>query len=221
VGTSNTEAIQAQLQRAKKSLRETGETIDRLIKILEPTEKALMQREFQTRAVLDPGEARVVLCLEEELAASRSFKKAISKLDTKKPTLVRIPEDKTSRFTNLTVAKMIPSEVLSKSEGRVLVVNIQRELMLKQLENSKAVIVGQRYFLDSSNDIARVFQTFESQNVDAHYDFGLYGGGALTYELVRTLKNRPKSTVFELTLSKSVAENTNILLRIIESLLSL
>lgn len=218
---SNNRSLHEQLARAKKTLERTGETVDRLIAILEPTERMLMRREFQTRTVLDPGEAKVVLCLEEELASSRSFKKAVSKLEIKKPTLVKIPEDRNSRLTNLTVARMIPAEVLAKSEGQVLVVNLQRELMLKQLENSKAVVIGKRYYLDSNNTLQRLGQTMESLGLGFIYDYGLYGGSVLTYELVRTLQERPQSTAIEMTLCRSVAENTNLLKRVLESLLSL
>jgi len=221
VGTSSTESFQKQLQRAKRNLKVTGEVIDRLIAILEPTEQALMKREFQSATVLDPGVSKVVLCLEDELAESRAFKKALSKLDLKKPTLVKIPEDSSSRRMNLTVARMIPSEVLANSEGSVLVVNLQKELMLKQLENEKAVILGTRFNLDSDNMISKIVQILEGQGVNVLNDDGLYGGGALTYELVKTMQHRPQSSVLELTLCKSVSDNTNILQRIINSLLSL
>ena len=218
---SNSESLQDQLERAKRFLEQTGETVERLSTILEPTEQMLMRKEFQTRTVLDPGEAKVVLCLEEELASSRSFRKAISKLTMKKPTMVKIPEDRNSRLTNLTVARMIPAEVLAKSEGQVLVVNLQRELMLKHLENAKTVVLGQRYYLSSIDAMHKLSQTLESQGVTVLTDYGLYGGSVLTYELVRTLKERPQSTVLEITLSKSVAENTNLLKRVLESLMSL
>jgi hypothetical protein len=221
LGTSSTESFQKQLQRAKKTLKTTGEVIDRLVAILEPTEQVLMRRDFESSTVLDPGESKVVLCIEDELADSRSFRKALSKLDVKKPTLVKIPEDGSTRRTNLTVATMIPSEVLANAEGSVLVVNMQRELMLKQLENDKAVIIGTRFYLNSDNMFEKVMQTLRSQGINTLIDDGLYGGGALTFELVRTMRQRPQSTVVELTLCKSVADNTNILRRILESLLSL
>ncbi|MDF1540415.1 MAG: hypothetical protein P1Q69_16085 [Candidatus Thorarchaeota archaeon] len=221
MGASNSESLQEQLKRAKKTLERTGKSVDRLIAVLEPTEQMLMRKEFQTRTVLDPGQAKVVLCLEEELASSKSFRKAISKLSMTKPTLVKIPEDRNSRLTNLTVARMIPVEVLTKSEGQVLVVNLQRELMLKQLEQTKSVVLGQRYYLNSNDAIVRLSAALESQGINVLEDQGLYGGSVLTYELVRTLEGRPQSTVLEITLSKSVAENTNILKRVLESLLSL
>jgi hypothetical protein len=221
LGTSSNDSLQKQLIRAKKDLQETGKVLDRLIKVIEPTEQTLLRREFQSRTVLDPGQSKVVLCLEDELAESRSFRKALSKMDVKKPTLVKIPEDRTSRRTNLTVARMIPTEVLANSEGSVLVVNVQKELMLKQLENDKVVIIGSRYYHDSDDMVNQIEQTLKSQGVNVLSDKGLYGGGALTYELVRTMQKRPQSTVVELTLSKSVADNTNILRRILESLLSL
>jgi len=219
--TSSNDSLQKQLIRAKQSLQQTSDVLEKFITILEPTEQTLMRREFQSRTVLDPGHSKVVLCLEDELAESRSFRKALSKMDVKKPTLVKIPEDRTSRRTNLTVARMIPTEVLANSEGSVLVVNVQKELMLKQLENDKVVIIGTRYFHDSDNMIDQIEQTFKSQGVNVLPDNGLYGGGALTYELVRTMQERPQSTVVEITLCKSVADNTNILKRILESLLSL
>ncbi len=218
---SNSVELQEQLERAKKSLKRTGESVEKLIAVLEPTEQMLMRREFQTRTELDPGEGKVVLCLEEELASSRTFRKAISKLSMKKPTLVKIPEDRNSRLTNLSVARMIPTEVLTKSQGYVLVVNLQRELMLKQLEQVKAIVLGRRYYLNSNDTMQRLSQTLESQGVHVFEDQGLYGGSVLTYELVRTLEARPQSTVLEITLSRSVAENTNLLKRILESLLSL
>lgn len=221
MGTSSIDSFHQQLLRAKKTLGNTGKVLDRLVAILEPAEQALMRREFQSKTILDPGQSKVVLCLEDELAESRSFRKALSKLDVKKPTLVKIPDDSTSRRTNLTVAKMIPSEVLANSEGHVLVVNMQKELMLKQLESTKAVVIGTRYYLDFDNIISKIEQTLQSLGVHVLTDNGLYGGGALTYELVRTMQQRPQSTVAELTLCKSVADNTNVLRRILESLLSL
>jgi hypothetical protein len=221
VGTSNNDPFQKQLLRAKKNLQHTGEVLDRVIAILEPTEQTLLRREFQSRTVLDPGQSKVVLCLEDELAESRSFRKALSKMDVKRPTLVKIPEDNTSRRTNLTVARMIPTEVLANSEGSVLVINLQKELMLKQLENEKAVIIGTRFYLNNDNMFQQITQILKTQGVNVLSDKGIYGGGALTYELVKTMQQRPQSVVAEITLSRSVAENTNILRRLLESLLSL
>lgn len=180
-----------------------------------------MLKEFKTRTVLDPGESKVVLCLEEELAISKAFSKALSKMDGKKPTLVKIPEESNSRLTNLTVARMIPSEVLAKEDGQVIVVNVQKERMLKHLENSRTVIIGDRYSLQYKDTVQRLSKALQKLEISVITDIGLHGGGSLTFELVRTLGMRPKSTVLEMTLSCSVADNSESLRRIIEALLSL
>lgn len=221
MSTTERESIQNLLEKARKVLEDTGETIDRLTVTLEPIERSLALREFQSRTKLDPGESRVVLCIEEELAVSKPFRKALSKLDSKKPTLVKIPEETASRMTTLTVARMIPSEVLSKEEGQVIVANIQKEYMLKPLERAKTVILGERYYLDSGGVILGLANAMKKLNLNVLTDNGLRGGGALTYELVRTLRDRPLSSVVELTLSCSVSENTDALQRLVEALLSL
>ncbi|MFW9953500.1 MAG: hypothetical protein ACFFD3_03025 [Candidatus Thorarchaeota archaeon] len=221
MGISQKDSLQTELHRASRILKQTRETVDRIITILEPTERALLKRDFQSKTVLDPGESKVVLCLEEELAESKAFRKAISKLEVKKPTLVKIPGAIHSRQTNLTVAKMIPAEVLARFEGPVLVINLQKELMLKQLENTRSVIIGKRYFLESENVIEKLTNALQVHRINVNIDYGLNGGGSLTYELVKTLENRTNSSVLELTLSKSISENTDTLRRVIESLLSL
>ena len=124
-------------------------------------------------------------------------------------------------MTTLTVARMIPSEVLAKEEGQVIVANIQKEYMLKPLERSKTVILGERYYLDSGNVILGLTNAMKKLNLNVLTDNGLRGGGALTYELVKTLQDRPLSSVVELTLSCSVSENTDALYRLVEALLSL
>lgn len=215
------EQVEKQLQRAKEILSRTGDTIDRIKTVLQPTEQNLLLREFKTRTILDPGASKVVLCIEEELAISKSFTKALSKMEGKKPTLVKIPEESNSRLTNLTVARMIPSEVLAKEEGQVIVVNIQKERMLKHLENSRTLIIGDRYFLTYGDTVRRLHQALAKLEISVYYDTGLHGGGSLTYELVRTLGKRPKSTVLEITLSYSVADNSEALRRLVEALLSL
>ena len=177
--------------------------------------------DVKTRTVLDPGESKVVLCLEEELAASKSFAKALSKMEGKKPTLVKIPDESNTKLTNLTVAHMIPSEVLANEEGQVIVVNLQKERMLRHLEDSKTVIIGERYILNSGDTVQRLAEALESLEISVLLDVGLHGGGSLTYELVRALKERPQSTVAEITLSYSIAENSDALRRIIQALLSL
>ena len=217
----SSEQLEKELQRAKQILIETGDTISRIKTFLQPTEQALMLKEFKTRTVLDPGESKVVLCLEEELAVSKSFSKALSKMDGKKPTLVKIPDESNSRMTNLTVARMIPTEVLAKEDGQVIVANIQKERMLKHLENERTVVIGNRYVLDYNGTIKRLNESLQKLEISVYEDMGLHGGGSLTYELVRTLGKRPQSTVLEITLSCSVADNSESLRRIIEALLSL
>ncbi|MFW9919616.1 MAG: hypothetical protein ACFFED_08455 [Candidatus Thorarchaeota archaeon] len=217
----SSERIEKQLQRAKNILIQTEDTIGRIKTSLQPTEQSLMLKEFKTRTVLDPGESKVVLCLEEELAISKAFSKALSKMDGKKPTLVKIPEESNSRLTNLTVARMIPSEVLAKEDGQVIVVNVQKERMLKHLENSRTVIIGDRYSLQYKDTVQRLSKALQKLEISVITDIGLHGGGSLTFELVRTLGMRPKSTVLEMTLSCSVADNSESLRRIIEALLSL
>ncbi|MFW9931872.1 MAG: hypothetical protein ACFFDR_04380 [Candidatus Thorarchaeota archaeon] len=215
----SSERIEKQLQRAKNILIQTEDTIGRIKTSLQPTEQSLMLKEFKTRTVLDPGESKVVLCLEEELAISKAFSKALSKMDGKKPTLVKIPEESNSRLTNLTVARMIPSEVLAKEDGQVIVVNVQKERMLKHLENSRTVIIGDRYSLQYKDTVQRLSKALQKLEISVITDIGLHGGGSLTFELVRTLGMRPKSTVLEMTLSCSVADNSESLRRIIEALL--
>ena len=217
--TSN--QIEKQLIRAKEILLQTEDVLSRIRSSLHPTEQNLMRREFKTRTVLDPGESKVVLCLEEELAASKSFAKALSKMEGKKPTLVKIPDESNTKLTNLTVAHMIPSEVLANEEGQVIVVNLQKERMLRHLEDSKTVIIGERYILNSGDTVQRLAEALESLEISVLLDVGLHGGGSLTYELVRALKERPQSTVAEITLSYSIAENSDALRRIIQALLSL
>jgi len=221
LNSESSNQIEKQLIRAKEILLQTEGTISRIKEALYPTEQNLLRREFKTRTVLDPGESKVVLCLEEELAASKSFIKALSKLEGKKPTLVKIPEESNTKLTNLTVARMIPSEVLANEEGQVIVVNIQKERMLKHLEDSKSVIIGERYLLDYNDTIQRLTDALEKMEISVLTDVGLHGGSSLTYELARTLKERPQSTVAEITLSCSIADNSDALRRIIEALLSL
>ncbi len=213
--------IEKQLHRAISLLMHTQDTLFRITESLRPTEQALIRKEFETKTVVDRGESKVVLCLEEELASSKAFKKALSKIGKRKPTLVRIPEKSDSHLTNLTIARMIPSDVLASENGSVVIANIQKEKMLKHLEDKKAVIIGTRYLLDDKSTIGKLSESFVEKNMTVYTDNGLNGGGQLTYELVRTLEHRLNTSVVEITLSCSVAENSGMLEKVLQSLLSL
>ncbi|MHA1480106.1 MAG: hypothetical protein ACTSQZ_01610, partial [Candidatus Thorarchaeota archaeon] len=95
------------------------------------------------------------------------------------------------------------------------IINLQNALMISFREKDEVIIIGKRYIQDE-NEMLRKFEN-QFRGVGFHFvsDQGLFGGGALTYELTQSFQ---EITIIEITLSQSFIEDESNIHRLLEIL---
>jgi hypothetical protein len=118
---------------------------------------------------------------------------------------------------------MLEREIWNKREAILkpsFLLVIRWDHMFEDLEKSKTVIVGKRYFSGPEESLKKLIKNLRKLGLSIIEDSGQYGGGPMTYELIQEFSKSKSLLVVQLTFSHSAATDEAKILAMLEMLSS-
>ncbi len=211
-----------ELERADSTLSKILEQLRSFNDSLKPVELALRVNDFASKGVLRRGTIKGVVCILTALIRGDPFFKSLDALEGKGlelPSIIKSADRIESKDTCDSILKIVES--LSQRNLVKFVVNLRWCQFPISLNNDKTIIIGTRYNNMDKSDTKKIASALTQRGYEVFEDRGEYGGGLLTYSLLDTLDNAERMKVFEVTLSKQLAESEFHVANILEVLSSL
>jgi hypothetical protein len=134
------------------------------------------------------------------------------------PSLIKAGDRSESDLTIESIVNMIHAEEQKKQLDYVI--NLRWSQLPPPLEKERVVIRGSRYKLGESIRIKKLETELEKLGLKVVVDDGEFGGGPLTYEITKSFEDGRTLLVSELTLSRQVVENDDLVIQILNMLTS-
>jgi hypothetical protein len=100
------------------------------------------------------------------------------------------------------------------------IINLRWAELPAPLERERVVVIGTRYDSGDSMRLKKLETHLDKIGLKIVTDNGEFGGGPLTYEIVKSFSNRRNLLVLELTLSRQLVENDTTVIDVLNMLAS-
>ena len=206
------------LERAEIVLQDLLATLSNLNSALKPIEREMKVSDFASSGEYVQGASRGVVCVLSGLIQGDPLQRILTEKGRGRniPALIKAGDRSESPMTVESIVNMLHAE--DQKRSLEFVINLRWAELPTPLEREKVVIVGTRY--ESGNSIRLMKLETELKNIGLEIvsDSGEFGGGPLTYEIVKSFNNRRNLLVTELTLSRLVVENDATVIQILNML---
>jgi len=208
------QSIVADIERAKHVLKQLESILEKLNVSLEYEENILYRRDLESDTISDYS-SRVVILYSEALATHPTFIRMISKFKSVQSNYIQVDDSMESQLACRKIVKSIAARFSGAPNPPRCIINLQSAQMIPFREKEQVIIIGKRY-IQFEKDVLRKFEN-QFRGVGFHFvsDQGLFGGGALTYELAQSFH---EITIIEITLSQSFIEDESNVHRLLEIL---
>ena len=197
-----------ELERADSALTKILEKVMIFNEILKPIELALRVSDFSSSGVYKRGTTNGIVCSLTALIKGDPLSRSLEALQGKGlelPSIIKGADRNESRSTCKAILKIIESN--SGNGFPRFIVNLRWSMLPKILSQKKILIIGKRYSNLKDSESRKLADELVRQGLEVLDDSGEYGGGQLTYHLLESVDNKKKATIFEVTLSKELAED--------------
>lgn len=208
-----------ELERADLVLKEVLDRISNLNETLRPIELTLKVNDFSSSGVFQPGAINGFVCALTALIKGDPLSMSLEALHGKGlelPSIIKGADRNESSNTCNSILKIIESG--QKEEPPRFIVNMRWVTFPKPLPKKNLLVIGTRYSSLSESEIKKLISKLERYGLEILKDQGEYGGGKLTYHLLQSFNEKKSVSVFEITLSKELAENDQLLSQIMQAL---
>ncbi|TFG28566.1 hypothetical protein EU527_17145 [Candidatus Thorarchaeota archaeon] len=197
-----------ELERADSALTKILEKLMNMNEILDPLERDLRVSDFSASGAFKRGTIKGIVCSLTALIKGDPLSKSLEAQQGKGlelPSIIKGADRNESKSTCNSILKIIESELVNELPR--FVINLRWSILPQLLNPQHALIIGTRYSNLKESESKRLVTKLEQQGLKVFEDSGEYGGGLLTYHLLESIDKRGKITVFEVTVSKELAEN--------------
>ena len=211
--------ILQELERADVALTRILEKLRTFNDSLKPVELNLRVNDFSSKGVLRRGSVNGIICVLTASIKGDPLALSLEALEGKGhklPSIIKSADRNESRDTCDSILKTIES--LSQKSSTKFVVNLRWNTLPRNLNRGNIIVLGTRYYSLNDSDIQKIMAMFKSSGFEMLEDGGEYGGGLLVYSLLETLNKKDKTKIFELTLSKELAEDERKVSQILQVL---
>ena len=218
--SNSQKGILKDLEHAEIVLQNLLTTLSNLNSALKPIEREMKVSDFASSGEYVQGASRGVVCVLSGLIQGDPLQRILTEKGRGRniPALIKAGDRSESPMTVESIVNMLHAE--DQKRSLEFVINLRWAELPTPLEREKVVIVGTRY--ESGNSIRLMKLETELKNIGLEIvsDSGEFGGGPLTYEIVKSFNNRRNLLVTELTLSRLVVENDVAVIHLLNMLAS-
>ena len=216
--SNSQKGILKDLEHAEIVLQDLLTTLSNLNSALKPIEREMKVSDFASSGEYVQGASRGVVCVLSGLIQGDPLQRILTEKGRGRniPALIKAGDRSESPMTVESIVNMLHAE--DQKRSLEFVINLRWAELPTPLEREKVVMVGTRY--ESGNSIRLMKLETELKNIGLEIvsDSGEFGGGPLTYEIVKSFNNRRNLLVTELTLSRLVVENDATVIQILNML---
>jgi hypothetical protein len=214
--------ILGELRRAEDILNNLLERLSELFAVLEPLESHLRLTDFSSSGMYIPGSKNAIICALTADIRGDPIHAAIELTKgkgLKLPAIIKGSDRSESTSTCESILKIIKTQL--RSTGTKAITNLRWSSLPKVIDRDSVVIIGTRYSHAGANEIMRLKDRLKKLNLEVYEDDGEYGGGLLTYRLMKLVEEMDDVIVLEMTLSSSLTSDLPKVVEILEALSSL
>ncbi len=208
------------LERTEIVLQDLLTTLSNLNSALKPIEREMKVSDFASSGEYVQGTSRGVVCVLSGLIQGDPLQKILAEKGRGRdiPALIKAGDRSESPMTVESIVNMLHAE--DQKRSLEFVINLRWAELPAMLEKEKVAIIGTRYESGNSIRLMKLETELKEIGLKVVSDSGEFGGGPLTYEIVKSFNNRRNLLVTELTLSRLVVENDVAVIQILNMLAS-
>ena len=218
--SNSQKGILKDLEHAEIVLQNLLTTLSNLNSVLKPIEREMKVSDFASSGEYVQGASRGVVCVLSGLIQGDPLQRILTEKGRGRniPALIKAGDRSESPMTVESIVNMLHAE--DQKRSLEFVINLRWAELPTPLEREKVVIVGTRYESGNSIRLMKLETELEKIGLKVVSDSGEFGGGPLTYEIVKSFDDRRNLLVTELTLSRLVVENDVAVIQILNMLAS-
>jgi hypothetical protein len=220
IKSSSQRGLLKELERTEIVLQDLLTTLSNLNSALKPIEREMKVSDFASSGEYVQGASRGVVCVLTGLIQGDPLQRILTEIGRGGdiPALIKAGDRSESDMTVESIVNRLHAEDQKRSLEYML--NLRWAELPEPLEREKVVIIGTRYESGNSIRLTKLETELEKIGLKIVRDNGEFGGGPLTYEIVKSFSNRRNLLVAELTLSRQVVENDTAVIQILNMLAS-
>ncbi|MBN2228848.1 MAG: hypothetical protein JW779_04570 [Candidatus Thorarchaeota archaeon] len=207
-----------EIERAENVLERTLQKLFDIHNVLKPVESELFVDDFSSNGTLTPGAVRGIVCAPTGLIKGDPINFVLNQATGKGlnlPSMIKYADRSESPETCDAIMKIIESQVVRSPVSFIFNLRWSQLHIMNDKENT--IIMGMRYRTGRLEDIEKFSNRLEKLGLQVLRDEGEFGGGLLTFRIMRYAQNLDNVMVLELTLSQSLAENSEKVIEILEA----
>jgi hypothetical protein len=220
IKSSSQRGLLKELERTEIVLQDLLTTLSNLNSALKPIEREMKVSDFASSGEYVQGASRGVVCVLTGLIQGDPLQRILTEIGRGGdiPALIKAGDRSESDMTVESIVNRLHAEDQKRSLEYML--NLRWAELPEPLEREKVVIIGTRYESGNSIRLTKLETELEKIGLKIVRDNGEFGGGPLTYEIVKSFSNRRNLLVAELTLSRQVVKNDTAVIQILNMLAS-
>ena len=207
-----------ELEKAESVLTRLFEKISNVTELLGPLEHTLRTEDFSSSGSYVPGSSNGIVCVLSALIKGDPLSDSIELTRGKGrslPSIIKGSDRSETKSTCDSILKIVDG----KPGGKPIdyVINLRWANLPSVIDDPYIVVIGKRFYYDQKDALKQLNNRFKQMGIKFLQDNGQFGGGPLTYRLTELARKLENMSVFEITLSRSFAENHERVAEILES----
>ncbi len=218
--SNNHRSLLKELERTESVLQDLLTTISNLNKALKPIESKLKVSDFATSGEYIQGVSKGIVCVPTALIQGDPLEKILTEKGRGRdiPSLIKSGDRSETSITVESILNMLHAE--DKKRSLEYIINLRWAELPAPLEKELVVIRGTRYATGNHIRLSKLDADLEKIGFKIIRDNGEFGGGLLSYEIVKSFDKRRDIMIVELTLSRQIAENGARVIEILNTIAS-
>lgn len=208
------------LEHTEIVLQDLLSTLSNLNLALQPIERKLKLTDFTSSGEYVQGDSKGIVCVLSGLIKGDPLEKILTEKGRGRgiPALIKAGDRSESKTTVESIVNMLNAE--NQKRSLEYVINLRWAEFPPSMDSDMVVIRGTRYAGGNPLRISKLEADLEEIGLTVLRDNGEFGGGPLTYKVVKSFSNRHNLLIAELTLSRQCVESINVVIKILNMLAS-
>ncbi|MFW9974540.1 MAG: hypothetical protein ACFFDQ_04710 [Candidatus Thorarchaeota archaeon] len=209
-----------ELERTESILQDLLTTISNLNVALQPIEHKLKVSDFASSGEYIQGVSKGIVCVPTGLIQGDPLEKILTERGRGRgiPALIKSGDRSESPITVESILNMLLAE--DRKQSLEYIINLRWAELPAPLEKEMIVIRGSRYVSGNHLRLSKLEKDLEKLGFKVIRDKGEFGGGPLSYKIVKSFDKKRNLMVVELTLSRQIVENSSLVIQILNTLAS-
>jgi hypothetical protein len=211
-----------ELERTESVLEGLLSKISIVSKCLTPLEHKLRDDDFSSTGSFIPGVSHSVVCVLSAMIRGDPLANSIDLIRGKGrnlPTIIRGSDRSETKQTCDSILKIVEGKMSGNPIS--FIANLRWANLPAIIDGKNILVIGKRFFYEQNNSLKMLHDKFKESGITLLEDQGQYGGGPLTFALTQLARKTRTISVFEITLSRHLAEDHSRVAEILESLTDL